>query len=145
MSVLWVDECYWYTTMPKLNFGALDMSDCKWFSLVLITGIIISFGNTLESVGLHSPLYISIFNNHGFASLAFKYPRCSISVPFYQSWHLAFVLNCISPWNTCVTRVLAKKLYEFLRHTVPASENQSSSFHMHNGFETFLFNCLYEW
>jgi len=46
--------------MPKLNFGALDTSNCKGFSLVLITGVIISFGNTLDSVGLHSSLYIYI-------------------------------------------------------------------------------------
>jgi len=90
------------------------MSNRKGFSLVLITGIIMSFGITLDSVGLHSPLYTSTFNNHGFASLTFKYPRFSTSVRFYQSWHLAFVLNYIYH-RGLYPEFWWKKLYEFLR------------------------------
>jgi len=91
------------------------MSNCKRFSLVLITGIIISFGNILDSVGLHSPLYIYI-----------RIQQSRVYLPGFQVSavsHFCHVLPVVAFGfhfelyiTVEYTQSSGEKKYEFLRH-----------------------------
>ena len=97
-------------TMPKLNFGAMDMINCKLFSIAFLT---VSFRSTLDSVGMYSPNKYSVLNDHWFVALAVEYPQFSISVRFYQPWYLTFIFSCISP--RYATMVHTENIYKFVR------------------------------
>jgi hypothetical protein len=78
--VLWFDECSRYSTVPELNFGALDLSNCKYFSLVFITGVFVPFRSALDSVDLCNPTYSVIKKNMD--SISYVY----ISWNTYDMW-----------------------------------------------------------